>query len=110
MPPCFRCARTSPTATSVAWLLSCALIKAVKVLTVRGLASFRLRRLPATFCVRSGGGEGAGADSPGMSLRDESRLQVMFWVLRCLMSGSNPLSLETIWKAAPGISVERRPM
>ena len=62
------------------------------------------------MCVRSGGGEGAGADSPGMSLSDESRSQVTFWVWRCLMSGSNPLSLETMWKVAPGISEESRPM
>jgi hypothetical protein len=102
MPPWLSRVSTSLTAASVAWLFSCPLMKADKVLRVRGLESLRLRRLSATFWDRPGGGEGAGAGRPGMSLSDESRLQVMFWILRCLMSGSNPLSLETMWNVAAG--------
>ena len=73
MPACVRRATTSLTAASVARAFSWPLMKAVKVLSLRGLASFRFRRLSATFWMRSGD-EGAGGDaSPGMSLSDGNR-------------------------------------
>src|SRR5437879_6160379 len=100
MPALVRSAMTFATVASLAWLLSCALTKAVNVVKVRGRASFRVRRASVTFCTRSvddGLAAGLDAAKPASVGR---RWQVIFWAARCVMSGPKPLSLEMMGNVA----------